>query len=78
MEDGDEGNRTNAVSASETPISETRGAESGALDDEEHPSDPDLALIQERWPGLPEHIKSAIMALVRSVPDREHTEPLNW
>jgi hypothetical protein len=30
-------------------------------------SDPDLALIRERWPTLPEPIKAAIRALVGSV-----------
>ena len=30
-------------------------------------SDPDLALILERWPTLPEPIKAAIRALVGSV-----------
>jgi len=28
--------------------------------------DPDLALIQERWLGLPEHIKAAIKTLVQA------------
>jgi hypothetical protein len=31
------------------------------------PIDPDLALIQDRWSDLPEHIKAAIKALVQSV-----------
>ena len=30
-------------------------------------SDPDLAFLQGRWAELPEHIKSVVMALVRSV-----------
>jgi hypothetical protein len=28
--------------------------------------DPDLALIETWWPGLPEHMKQAILALVRA------------
>lgn len=48
-----------------TTISRTERAESGALPDEKPLSDPDLALIQERWPELPEHIKAAVLALVR-------------
>jgi hypothetical protein len=33
---------------------------------EQPPKDPDLALIQDHWPNLPEHIKAAITTLVRS------------
>jgi hypothetical protein len=33
----------------------------------ESPTDPDLALILDRWPTLPEPIKAAIRALVGSV-----------
>ena len=29
-------------------------------------ADPDLALIQDRWTKLPEHVKAAVLALVRS------------
>jgi hypothetical protein len=28
--------------------------------------DPDLALAVERWPNLPEHIKAAVKALIKS------------
>jgi hypothetical protein len=67
--DGDEGNRTPPISASKTPISENpheKRAESGALESQNTPVDPDLALIQNRWPKLPEHIKAAVMALIQS------------
>jgi len=30
------------------------------------PKDPDLALVLNRWPKLPAHIKAAIVALVHS------------
>jgi hypothetical protein len=33
------------------------------------PTDPDLALILERWPTLPEPIKAAVRAIVGSVAD---------
>ena len=33
------------------------------------PSDPDLDLILDRWPDLPERIKAAVMALVRGEGD---------
>ena len=41
--------------------------------DENTPLDPDLALIQDRWPNLPEHIKAAVLALVRSIPGKEQS-----
>jgi hypothetical protein len=28
--------------------------------------DPDLALVVERWPDMPEHIKAAVKALINS------------
>jgi hypothetical protein len=31
---------------------------------DQRPEDPDLAMIQNHWSGLPEHIKMAILALV--------------
>lgn len=49
-----------------TPISGGGGAKCGARDAQKHGTDPDLVLIQERWPGLPEHIRAAVMALVRN------------
>lgn len=52
-------------------ISQTSGAESGALESEKPPLDPDLRLIQDRWPQLPEHIRQAVLALVRSIPEKE-------
>jgi len=73
---GDEGNRTPIDSASKTPISQNppeKRTESGTVESENTPSDPDLALIQDRWPKLPEHIRAAVLALVRSA--SEQTAP---
>ena len=55
-----------ALLPSKTSIPQTERAESGALDGENRPKDPELALIVERWPKLPEHIRSAVLALVRN------------
>ena len=58
------------LALSKTPISGEGGAKSGARDALKAPVDPDLALIQNRWPTLPEHIKAAVLALVRSTADK--------
>jgi hypothetical protein len=61
---------------SKTPISGNppeKRTESGTLESQKPPSDPDLALIQDRWPKLLEHIKQAVLALVRTTPDKEQT-----
>jgi hypothetical protein len=60
------GNRTNPTHAPETPISETVRAESRAPSAPNTPADPDLALIVAQWPNLPEHIRQAVLALVRA------------
>ncbi len=68
---GDEGVEHSPLAVSKTAISETPSAESGALESEKPPLDPDLRLIQDRWPQLPEHIRQAVLALVRSIPGKE-------
>jgi hypothetical protein len=51
---------------SKTPISQSDSAPDSAPKGENTPLDPDLALIQDRWPKLPEHIRQAVLSLVRS------------
>jgi hypothetical protein len=63
---GDEGIEHPPLAPSKTPILETPSAKNGAPKDENTPLDPDLALIQNRWPQLPEAVRSAILAIVRS------------
>ena len=61
-----------ALAASRTPISEKRGTESGTLPANLAPSDhtqpdPDLAYLIDRWLGLPQETRTAILTLARSV-----------
>jgi hypothetical protein len=63
---GDEGIEHPPLALSKTPILETPSAKSGAPNAESIPLDRDLALIQDRWPKLPEHIKQAVLALVQA------------
>jgi hypothetical protein len=49
-----------------TPISQPPRADPGTVETQKPPSDPGLASIQDRWPKLPEHIKAAVPALVRT------------
>ena len=55
-----------ALKPSKTPISPdacTPGVQSETFSAQ---NDPDLALLVEAWPDLPEHIKDQITALVKS------------
>ncbi len=49
-----------------TPISENTRTESGTVDGETQQNDPDLALLIEAWPTLPERIKQQIKTLVQA------------
>jgi hypothetical protein len=53
------------LAAPKTPISETVRTESGTIDGEKAPLDPDLAKIVAAWPGLPPAVRSAVLAIVR-------------
>ena len=55
-----------ALALSKTLISETRGTESGTLNGQNSPPDPDSAEIVAAWPKLPEHVKTAVLALARA------------
>ena len=56
-------------SPQKTALLETGAAESDALAARNTPIDPDLALIIEVWPGLPEETKVGILAMVRTSGD---------
>ena len=47
-------------------VDEQGGAESGALGAQNGPIGPDLAVVVEAWPGLPEAIKVGILAMIRA------------
>lgn len=65
-----DGNRTlpdNSLAIMDLGNSEfPSGAKSGALGAPEAPIDPDLAMIIEAWPTLPESIKAGIVAMIRA------------
>jgi len=42
------------------------GAECGALDAKKADFDPDLAVVVEAWPKLPEAIRAGILAMIRA------------
>jgi hypothetical protein len=67
---GGTGLENTADSSGKTPISETGGAESGAVSAE---LPPDLAKIVAAWPNLPEPIRRAMLALVGA---NDHSNPL--
>jgi hypothetical protein len=42
------------------------GAECGALEARDAPSDLDLAAVVDAWPALPDAIKAGILAMIRA------------
>ena len=67
------GSEPSPLTTRKTPIPAKRGTESGTPGAQNTPSDPDLTFIQKRWAGLPEPVKAAVLALVRSVPGKEQS-----
>jgi hypothetical protein len=53
------------LAISKTAISVTGGAKSGAHDAPKKFQNSDLAQITAAWPALPEHIKMAILIMVK-------------
>jgi len=43
-----------------------RAAKSGAVDAREAPLDPDLTVVVEAWPKLPETVKAKMLAMVQA------------
>ena len=63
-----------ALATTKTPISEQSGTNSGTLNDEDTPTDPDLALWIECCPKkLHPAVREHIMAILRGTPDKEHS-----
>jgi len=62
---GDEGIEHPPLALSETAISLSGGAKFDAHDAPNPIQDSDLTQIIAAWPRLPEHIKTAILALVQ-------------
>jgi hypothetical protein len=46
-------------------VSQTGGADSGAVGPQTAPLPPDLAEIMAAWPALPEALRSGILAMIR-------------
>ena len=55
-----------AKTPEKTVVSHSGGAESGAVVDEIEPIEPDLQLIIEAWPQLPDDLRKAILAIVEA------------
>ena len=76
---GDAGLEHPPLKQSKTAMSMGNGAKSGAPDAQnasQTPKDPNLVLVVERWPYLPEPVKAGILAMVKAViqPDTNGTD----
>ena len=55
-----------AKTPGKTSVSNSSGAESGAVVDEIGPIDPDLRRIVEAWPRLTEDVKEDLLAMINA------------
>ena len=53
-------------------VADESGAESGALDAENGPKDPQLTAIIDAWPTLPEPIKAGVLAIIKAAEGQHH------
>jgi len=53
-------------SSGRVEVSETAGAKSGAVDRENAPITPDLAIVTDAWLSLPPDTRTAILAIVQA------------
>jgi hypothetical protein len=60
---GGRGVEQTALALSKTPISSERGTESGTLNGENTPIDPNLARLIEVWPTLSDEARADILRL---------------
>ena len=63
---GGKGLEPPAQSPEKTACAPKGGAESGAVDAPNGSTDPDLRTVVSAWATLPEHVRQAILLLVRS------------
>jgi hypothetical protein len=67
---GDTGLEPSALAPPKTPISQEQSAQDYTPVAPDSPSDPDLAEIVRRWPGLHPAVKEHVLSIVRgSDPD---------
>jgi hypothetical protein len=60
------GNEVPAICTGKKTSAPKGGAMGGALCGDSDPTDPDLALLNDRWPVLPSQAQAAIMALLQN------------